>query len=59
MAVVLLKNLRPGMVVAGDVEVLKQAQDHLNTLFSRSNTGFPPTQMLYRWRLERKLKKNN
>jgi hypothetical protein len=111
MAVVLLKNLRPGMLVAedvkdlngniliykgveledkhekilkswgvSDVEILgermdpiifdqylnrvdskdlKQAQDHLNTLFSRSNTGFPPTQMLYRLCLERKLKKNN
>jgi len=111
MAVVLLKNLRPGMVVAedvkdlngniliqkgveieekherilkswgvSDVEVLgermdpiifdqylnqidsnnlKQAQDHLNILFSRSNTGFPPTQMLYRLCLERKLKKDN
>jgi len=111
MAVVLLKNLRPGMVVAAEVkdlngnvlihkgaeiedkherilkswgisdveilgdrmdpiffdqylnrvdsEGLKQAQDRLNLLFSRSNTEFPATQMLYRLCLERKLKKNN
>ncbi len=111
MAMVLLKNLRPGMVVAEDVkdlngnvlihkgaevedkherilkswgipdvevlgermdsiifdkylnrvnsEDLKQAQDSLNTLFSRSNTEFPATQMLYRLCLERKLKRNN
>ncbi len=110
MATVLLKNLRPGMVVAQDVrdlngniliykgaeiedkherilkswgisdveilgermdpiifdqylnqvnsEDLKQAQDRLNTLFSKSNTEFPATQMLYRLCLERKLKKN-
>lgn len=108
MATVLLRNLRPGMVVAKDIfdlngnvliqsgveiedrhekilkswgisgievfgermdsivfdqflsradsEDLKKAQDHLNRLFSQSNTSFPPTQMLYRLCLERKLK---